>query len=590
MHKSRILRNTFYIQLGVFVAISLTQTVGSLVDGVIIGQFLGVDSIAAFGIISPLLTAFSLFGAIISSGARNRFTRLVGAGKIEEAQKMFSLSFILSVGVSTVAMFLILPFAKPFTVFLGASGNAAGLLPKASGYLIGITVGLPAMNAVRTLNAYMPIDNDANLPIIASIVLTVVDILLDLGVVLVIHGDTFEMGLATSLSYYASALVLFLHFRKKKRILKFSLRGIAWGETGGILVQGMPKGICRVANTMRSTYMNRLLAVIATTSAIAAYSVHRQADSFLNPVTIGMGETIAMLTGILMGEEDKGRIKQLLHEGVRGTLIVTTSVAVITWFLAPLFAALFIKDDPEALAFSIRAVRAYAVGMPLYGLNMNYTNYMQGLGMSRLSSIGGFLMECGFLVVLARALSVPFGADGIWYAFPVTQLLMLPFYLLAVDFFRRRSWISTNNFRELYLMLPDHFDVPPEDEIDRTVHSMEEVTQLSHDVWEFCEKHGCDPRRKYLMSLSVEEMAGNVVLYGIKENRGRSIDVRVIKKGDDYILRIRDDCLIFDPVNQLTVYTNEDPTHHMGIRMIIQSAQDVHYTCVLKLNNLVVKV
>ena len=44
-----IIRNTFYIQLTAFILLSLSSSVGSMIDGVVIGQFLGVDSIAASG-------------------------------------------------------------------------------------------------------------------------------------------------------------------------------------------------------------------------------------------------------------------------------------------------------------------------------------------------------------------------------------------------------------------------------------------------------------------------------------------------------------------------------------------------------------
>ncbi len=64
---------------------SVSAIVGTLVDGVIIGQYLGLESIAAFGVISPLMVTFAVIGAVLSSGARNRFTRLVGAGRIREA-------------------------------------------------------------------------------------------------------------------------------------------------------------------------------------------------------------------------------------------------------------------------------------------------------------------------------------------------------------------------------------------------------------------------------------------------------------------------------------------------------------------------
>ena len=93
------------------------------------------------------------------------------------------------------------------------------------------------------------------------------------------------------------------------------------------------------------------------------------------------------------------------------------------------------------------------------------------------------------------------------------------------------------------------------------------------------------------MSLAVEEMAGNVIEHGFtKDRKHHSIDVRVLKKDDEYILRIRDDCIIFDPVKQLELYSDDEPAHHLGLRMIIGMAKQVRHTSVLKLNNLLVRV
>ena len=283
-----------------------------MVDGVVIGQFLGVDSTAAFGIINPLMIAFSIIGAVVSAGARNRFTKLLGAGKTEQARNVFSLACILSTGIAAALMLFLIIFSGPVTSALGASGNTADLLPQARNYLIGISFGLPAMNLVRVLNGFMALDNDRNLPVISSIFLTVSDILMDLAAVLFFHGGTLEMGVATSISYYVALAVLLTHFRKKDIFLRFQFRGLPWEETSSILGKGMPSGVCRLGNTLRCIFMNRMLALIASAAAIAAYSVHRQADSFFNPVTIGMADTVALLAGILVGEEDRPMMKRLL--------------------------------------------------------------------------------------------------------------------------------------------------------------------------------------------------------------------------------------------------------------------------------------
>ncbi|MBR6118998.1 MAG: ATP-binding protein [Oscillospiraceae bacterium] len=591
MKQNRIIRNTFYSQLLAFVLSSLASAVGTIIDGVVIGQCLGADSIAAFGIVSPLMIVFALGGAVVSTGARNRFARLVGSGELERAQGVFSLACVMAVGIGVLMLAVCLPLAAPIARMLGATGKAAHLLGKAKDYLVGVAIGLPAMNAMRILWAFMPIDNDKNLPIVTSAALTLSDVALDLLAAFVFHGDTFEMGLATSISYYVAVGVLMTHFRKKHILLKLCFRRLPWRESWDIVKQGLPVGAARLGNTVRSAFMNQLLAAIASSAAIAAYSVHRQADIFLNPIVFGVADTVAVLAGVLAGEENRPAMKRLLGNMVMANLTLSLGAAALTWVFAPQFAGLYITDQPEALSLSVRAVRCYALGMPLYGLSMGFINYTQGIGKNRLSSLSGILSEAGFLILSAAVLSRRFGADAVWYAFPVTQLLMLLYHGAVVLVLNRKPELREMPLSDRILLLPRDFDAADGDRLDRSITTAQEVVALSQEVWAFCEAHGCDRRRRYLMALSVEEMAGNVVEHGFtKDKKPHSIDVRILKKGDEYIVRIRDDCVFFDPLQRLQLYSDRDPAHHMGLRMIIGTAKELRYTCILRLNNLVVRI
>ena len=585
-----IIRNTFYIQLLAFILLSLSSSVGSMVDGVVIGQFLGVDSTAAFGIINPLMIAFSIIGAVVSAGARNRFTKLLGAGKTEQARNVFSLACILSTGIAAALMLFLIVFSGPVTSALGASGNTADLLPQARNYLIGISFGLPAMNLVRVLNGFMALDNDRNLPVISSIFLTVSDILMDLAAVLFFHGGTLEMGVATSISYYVALAVLLTHFRKKDIFLRFQFRGLPWEETSSILGKGMPSGVCRLGNTLRCIFMNRMLALIASAAAIAAYSVHRQADSFFNPVTIGMADTVALLAGILVGEEDRPMMKRLLFTSVQATFVITAGIAALIWILAPQFASLYIKENPEAMRLAVTAVRCYAIGMPINGLNLIYLNYFQGIGKSVLASVSGFICESGLLILSAAAMMPVLGADAVWWAYPVSQFLVMCYYGIVVAVESRRIRIHREGLWNRVLLLPDTFDVSDTDKLDVTITMMDDVMQLTDAVWNFCDAHDCDSTQRNHLVLSVEELAGNVIRHGFADGKPHCIEVRILKKPSGYYCRFRDDCLIFDPVRQVRLLSDEDPTYHIGLRMIAALAKDIQYTCVLKLNNILVKI
>ena len=94
-------------------------------------------------------------------------------------------------------------------------------------------------------------------------------------------------------------------------------------------------------------------------------------------------------------------------------------------------------------------------------------------------------------------------------------------------------------------------------------------------------------------ALSIEEMACNILKYGFKEGKGNRIDIRLVRKpDDDLIIRIRDNCEGFDPVNYYDMARPDesDPAKHIGIRMVFRMVKDINYVNSMGLNNLTVRI
>ncbi len=50
----------------------LTSSLGSLVDGLVIGNTMKTNAVAAFGLINPLNFIFAIIGSVLNSGSRQR--------------------------------------------------------------------------------------------------------------------------------------------------------------------------------------------------------------------------------------------------------------------------------------------------------------------------------------------------------------------------------------------------------------------------------------------------------------------------------------------------------------------------------------
>ena len=140
--------------------------------------------------------------------------------------------------------------------------------------------------------------------------------------------------------------------------------------------------------------------------------------------------------------------------------------------------------------------------------------------------------------------------------------------------------------------IPDSFGAPTSDRLDITVRSITDVETVSEQVIRFCSDHGVDERRSYLSGLALEEMSGNAVLHGFTKDRKKhhSVDIRVMLKGDDILLRQRDDCVPFNPEDRARLLDPEDKIRNIGIRLVFGTAKDIHYQNLLGLNVLTIHI
>ena len=59
---------------------SMTVLLCLLIDSMVIGRFLGVDSMTAYGLAAPILLAFSALGSMISAGVQVLCGQTMGSG------------------------------------------------------------------------------------------------------------------------------------------------------------------------------------------------------------------------------------------------------------------------------------------------------------------------------------------------------------------------------------------------------------------------------------------------------------------------------------------------------------------------------
>ena len=85
-----------------------------------------------------------------------------------------------------------------------------------------------------------------------------------------------------------------------------------------------------------------------------------------------------------------------------------------------------------------------------------------------------------------------------------------------------------------------------------------------------------------MLSLCIEEMAGNVVKHSFTPGQKRWLDMTVLDKDDRVIVCFRDNGKAFDSVAFAAAHQNQQ--EHLGIRLIYGLAETFTYKRVMGLN------
>ena len=73
------------------IAAAIATMVGIVIDGIVIGRFLGEDSMAAYGLVTPVINLATAFSGVLATGAQVVCAQRLGSGNANKARRAFSL-------------------------------------------------------------------------------------------------------------------------------------------------------------------------------------------------------------------------------------------------------------------------------------------------------------------------------------------------------------------------------------------------------------------------------------------------------------------------------------------------------------------
>lgn len=395
---------------------NIFQQLYTMVDTMVVGQVVGVKALAALGAADWLV--WLVLG--IASGMTQGFSILVsqyyGAEEWEQLRKSVAHSYVLTVVMAVLVLGLSQLAVHRVMIFLNTPED---IIDMSMIYLRIVFCGIPIISAYNILAAILRALGNSRSPLIAMIVASVINVVLDILFVAEFGWGVAGAAVATVIAQGFSAVYCFCVLRKI-RLIHLEKRHFCFDR--GIVCRLLRLGAPVAAQNVIISVGGLVVQYVVNGYGflfVAGFTATNKLYGVLELAAISYGYSITTYVGQNLGAGKIRRIKQGVISGTVMAVITSLVVAVIMVAGGRGILSLFVSGDPGQVEQVLDIAYKYLFIMSvflwvLYLLHM-YRSAIQGLGNTVIpmaSGIAEFLMRISVALLLPRVI----GQNGIFYA------------------------------------------------------------------------------------------------------------------------------------------------------------------------------
>lgn len=378
----------------------------NMADTFFVGK-LDTQSTAAVGVVFSLMAIIQAIGFLFGHGSGNYISRKLGAGDMEEAEKMSSVGFFTAFLAGVAIMAGCMLFIEPLSYLLGSTDT---IQPYTVAYLRIILIGAPAMTASLVVNNQMRFQGSAFYAMIGIVSGAVINIALDPILIFWCGMGISGAALATTVSQYFSFFFLLIMIRRGGNIqLRFQNFKPSLHFYKEIIRGGIPSLFRQGLASVATIFLNHAAGVYGD-AAIAGMSIVSRIMMFANSALIGFGQGFQPVCGFNYGAKKYKRVLDAFAFCVKIAFFFLVGLAIIVFLFAPQIVMLFRKGDPEVTQVAAAALRYSVLSLPLSAwiimCNMLLQSIGKGLKASIVASARQGIFFLPLIVILPRILGL----------------------------------------------------------------------------------------------------------------------------------------------------------------------------------------
>lgn len=399
----------------------LVMSLNMIVDTIFVGQWIGVLAIAAITVVLPIVFLISSIGMGIGIGGSSIISRALGANKPEKAFLTFGNQISLTVILALLFVVLGTIFSVPILNLFGAKGL---ILPIASEYFSVVIYGVPFLAFAMMGNPTIRAEGKPKFAMYAMMIPAVLNVVLDVVFIKLFNWGMWGAGLATSISFASCGLYILYFFLSSKSELKIIPKNFKLDfkivdeiiKLGGVSIvrQGAISILMIVLNYSLFTYGGEI--------SISIFGIINRVMMFsLSPV-LGVSQGFLPVAGFNLGAENNARVKETIKKAIWfGSILGTIIFIGIVIFKEEIIWVF--TNDATLLAETPNAMLIVFLVTPIVTMQLIGSAYFQAAGKAMPALFLTLLKQGIFLIPLAYILPKYYGINGIWWSFPIADVI-----------------------------------------------------------------------------------------------------------------------------------------------------------------------
>jgi putative MATE family efflux protein len=410
------------------------QQLFSIVDSIVVGNFIGKEALAAVGASFPVI--FVMVSMIIGlvMGTTVVIAQYFGAGELGKVRSAIDTMYIYCAVAGVISTIAGLLLSEPLLRLLDLPEN---ILPKAVLYLKVYLSGMLIYFGYNGTSAVLRGLGDSKTPLYFLIIATVANIIFVLLFVAVFQWGIAGAAGATVLANALAFGLAVYWLNRTHKVIRISITGLKFDRQifrESIRI-GLPTGI---QQTLVAIGGLALLSIVNRfgTDVIAGYSVAGRLDAMALIPAMSFSQALSTFVGQNIGAKKTERIRTGLIAAVKMSGIVTIVTSLLVVFGGQLLMNLFTNDQAVIQAGDqyLTIVGSFYF---LFSMMFIYTGLLRGAGDTLLPMFISLLSLWLIRIPLAWVLSGKMGSAGIWWSIPAGWLIGL---LLSYIYYRTGRW------------------------------------------------------------------------------------------------------------------------------------------------------